>query len=139
MVNPKTVKSLNDPSESEHTELNANNGNNTTRQAALRDILKYSCINAIDTSAIEIVEVTAASVSSKKNSVDHSCAAGNCANTCGNVANTNVGPLSVAFCKPNDVTAGKMITPIITATKITLVDTETDVLMSRVSRGKYEP
>ena len=54
------------------------------------------------------------------------------------MAKTRVGPFNVASCKPNEVTAGKMITPIMNATNITLDDTVNDVLMSLVSLGKYD-
>lgn len=51
-------------------------------------------MNLIDTSAIDMVEVSAATVSSRKNSADHSRVPGICENTSGRVTNTNVGPSS---------------------------------------------
>ena len=44
----------------------------TIKHALIRDILNLSCINAIETSAIEIVEVKAATIKNKKNKIDQS-------------------------------------------------------------------
>ena len=56
------------PRESEHTALVANMGISTTRHAVRRYVLKRSRTNAIDTSAMEMVEVRAARNNNVKNS-----------------------------------------------------------------------
>ena len=50
--------------------LKTNTGNNTVKHALGRDILSLSCINAIETSAIDIVEVIAAITRNEKNNTD---------------------------------------------------------------------
>lgn len=71
-VNPATVMCPKLPCDREQRELNKNSGAITMTQAFILDILKRSCINAIETSAMDIVEVNAATIKKKKNRVDHS-------------------------------------------------------------------
>ena len=70
-VRPATVIFPRLPCDSEQSELNKNNGAITMTQAFQRLRLKRSCINAIETSAMEIVEVNAATMRKRKNKLDH--------------------------------------------------------------------
>ena len=99
----------------------------TIKQAFKRDILKRSCINATDTSAIDMVEVNAATIKNRKNNIDQSWVKGICANTSGRVENTSDGPARASPVSPNDVIAGKIIIPIIIATIISRSETVTAV------------
>ena len=73
IVMPQMVNPLHGPTDSEQTALRTNNGNITVTQALIRDILKWHSMNATDTSANDIVEVKAATVSSRKNNDDQNC------------------------------------------------------------------
>ena len=57
------------PWESEDNELKANSGSITVRQAFFLDILNVSLMKAVETSANEIVEVKAATISKRKKRV----------------------------------------------------------------------
>ena len=59
-------------------------------------------------------------------------------NISGNVININVAPFRDSPSSPNDVTAGKIITPIINATVKSSNDTVIAVRVNFVSLGKYE-
>ncbi len=108
------------------------------KQAFVRLILKRSLMNATDTSAIDMVEVTAASVSRRKNSEDHSRGHGILQNTSGSVTKTRVAPRVLWSVRPKDVTAGKIISPIITAIIMSSAETVMAVFVSRVLAGKYD-
>lgn len=125
-----------DPWDSEHMVLRINSGSITVRHADVRRIRNRSCMNAIDTSASDIVDVSAATMRSRKKSDDHNCVRGICANTYGRVTKTSVAPSSPSLLSPNDFTAGNIIIPIITATSISRRDTVTAVRVRRVSLGK---
>ena len=101
---------------------------------------KRSRRNAIDTSAIDTVEVIVATNSSKKKSIAHSCEHGICVKIPGRVTNTNVVPASPPglSLSPKLITAGKIIKPIRNATPKSLSDTVTAVRVIIVSFGKYE-
>lgn len=71
MFIPNNVMSDHEPCAKEHAVLSTKRGRSIVRHAALRDILQRSCINAIETSAIDIVDVIAATVRNKKNNADH--------------------------------------------------------------------
>ena len=71
-VSPAIVMCPKLPCDKEHKELNRNRGAITIIHAFNLDILNRSCINAIETSAIEIVEVNAATIKNRKNNIDHS-------------------------------------------------------------------
>lgn len=64
MLRPEIVTPESTPCDSEQTELSSSSGVITTSTAFVRDILNLSRMNATDTSAIEIVEVRAATVRS---------------------------------------------------------------------------
>ena len=93
-------------------------------------------MNATDTSAIEIVEVRAATVRSRKKSTDHTRVPGICMNTSGSVTNTSVAPAMPSPCRSKVITAGKIMRPIITATSMSRSDTVMAVRVRRVSFGK---
>lgn len=92
MLRPAIVISDSGPCDSEHSELNRNKGMSVSRHALMRDSLKRSARNAIVTSAMDMVDVSAATVSSMKNADDHIAVAGMWANTSGSVMNTSVAP-----------------------------------------------
>ena len=83
MVCPAILNPDRLPNDSEHKVLNTNSGSSTVSVAHVRFILKRSCSMAMDTSAIDTVEVSAATRSSKKKSDDHRRGIGSCANTSG--------------------------------------------------------
>ena len=78
-------------------------------EALVRDIFFSSLRNAIDTSLIEIVEVSDAKNNRKKNRIDHNCPPGIWAKIEGRTSNTRAGPCTGDM--PNENTAGKMIIP----------------------------
>lgn len=126
---PKSSNPGTAPSDREHKELVTTRGSNTIKQAVLRRIWKRSRTKATDTSAIDIVEVIAATESSRKNRVDHNLVALILAKISGNVTNTNVVPSSELplLSSPKLFTAGNMISPIMKAIKKSSKDTVTDV------------
>ena len=89
-----------DPWDSEHMVLRINSGSITVRHADVRRIRNRSCMNAIDTSASDIVDVSAATMRSRKKSDDHNCVRGICANTSGRVTKTSVAPSSPSLLSP---------------------------------------
>ena len=105
------------------------------RHAFQRDVLKRSLIKATETSAIDTVEVSAATVSSRKNNIDHSCVKLILQNTSGRVTKTRVAPLRLSPARPNDVTAGKIIRPIMNATSKSSSETVIAVLVRLVFLG----
>lgn len=84
------------PSDSEHTVLNTNKGISVIRHAFILDVLNLSDTKATVTSAMDIVLVIAATVSSKKNNVDHRRVHGIILKTSGRVTNTSVVPSRLA-------------------------------------------
>ena len=70
MFIPATCIQAREPCESDVIVLRINKGRLTVRHAAVRRILKRSCMKAIDTSASEIVDVRAATIRSRKKSDD---------------------------------------------------------------------
>ena len=71
IVRPKIFISDKLPNDSEQAELKTSRGNITVRTARRRLILNRSCIIATDTSAIETVDVRAATRRRRKKSEDH--------------------------------------------------------------------
>jgi len=65
----------------------------------------------MDTSEIEMVDVSAAMNSNKKKIVDHIRVAGICAKTSGSVTKTSAAPSRLLSANPKDITAGKMMIP----------------------------
>ena len=126
------------PRDKELIALNKNSGRSTSIHAFFRFILNLSSKNFIVTSAIDIVDGRAAINSNKKNNADQNSLNSICAKTSGRVMNTRVVPSRSLSIKPNDVTAGNIITPISIATNKSNVDTVTAVLVNFVSLGKYE-
>ena len=126
------------PSDNEHIALVTNRGSNMTRQAVVRRNLKRSRKKAIDTSAIDTVDVTVAINSSKKNNMAQSCEPLICVNIPGRVTNTRVVPdrPSGLSPRPKLATAGNMISPISTATRKSHTDTVTAVRVIIVDFGK---
>ena len=106
-------------------------------EALVRDIFFSSVKNAIDTSLMEIVEVSDAKKSRKKKRIDHICAPGICANIDGNTSNTSAGPFTGDM--PNENTAGNIITPARMATRVSSVAVIVALRTMRVSFEKYEP
>ena len=136
IFSPKIVIWLHGPIDREHTELKASSGMSTINTDFHLFTLKCSQINAIETSAIDTVDVTAAIVSNRKKRVDQSCVAGILAKTSGSVTNTSVAPRKLSPARPKDVTAGKIISPIITDTKRSSIETVKAVFVSFVLLGK---
>ena len=106
-------------------------------EALVRDIFFSSVKNAIDTSLIEIVEVSEAKKRRKKKSIDHICAPGICENIEGSTSNTSAGPCTGDM--PNENTAGKMIIPARIATRVSSEAVIVALRTMRVSFEKYEP
>jgi hypothetical protein len=92
MFNPNSFMLSSTPNDSEHIGLKINSGNKTRKHAFVRDIFKWSLTNDTETSAIDTVDVSAATNSRRKNRIDHICVPGSCANTSGSVTNTKVAP-----------------------------------------------
>ena len=65
-----------EPSDSEQSALSTKSGNMTTRQAVERFIPNRDCINAMDTSAKDMVDVRAATSNRVKNKMDQNCVHG---------------------------------------------------------------
>lgn len=72
ILRPNIVMYSSGPNESAHSVLKMNKGNITIRHAFVRLNLKCSLINDTETSAMETVDVRAATRSRAKNSIDHS-------------------------------------------------------------------
>lgn len=106
-------------------------------EALVRDIFFSSVRNAIDTSLIEIVEVSDAKNNKKKKSIDHICAPGICAKIEGSTSNTSAGPCTGDI--PNENTAGNMISPASIATRVSSDAVIVALRTMRVSFEKYEP
>lgn len=136
IFSPKIVIWLQGPIEREQTELKNSSGMSTISTDFHRFTLRCSQMNAIETSAIETVDVTAAIVNKRKNRVDQSCVAGIEAKTSGSVTKTRVAPRKLSPVSPNDVTAGKIINPIMTDTDKSSSDTVKAVFVSLVFLGK---
>ena len=84
-----------------------------------------------------MVDVSAATARSRKNSVDQNAGCCILINTSGRVMNISAVPFSVSEppLSPNDVTAGNIIRPISNATRKPSDDTVTAVRVSLVSDG----
>jgi hypothetical protein len=87
------------------------------------------------TSAIETVDVNAATMSRRKNKTDQSLEAGSIANTSGRVINTRVVPLNPLSLRWKLETAGKMMRPIKKAITKVIETTVDDVRTSLVCGG----
>ena len=105
IVRPKIFISDKLPNDSEQAELKTSRGNITVRTARRRLILNRSCIIATDTSAIETVDVRAATRRRRKKSEDHKRGQGSWANTSGRVTNTSVAPSRGSRSRPKLFTA----------------------------------
>ena len=136
IVRPHMVYSLHGPTESEHIGLSMSKGRVTVSTALTRDMPARFSINATETSASEMVDVNAATVSSRKNSDDHTRVPPIWANISGRVMNTRAEPARLLSCKPNVITAGKMMKPMNMATMRSSSETVTAVRVSFASDGK---
>ena len=92
---PQKVRMLPGQSDNEHNALSRNSGIMTIRQAFVLLKLNLSRKNAIVTSAIDIVDVSAATSSNRKNRVDHILPPSILWKTSGNVTKTSVAPSKV--------------------------------------------
>ena len=126
---------LKGPCDNEHTELKDTSGTITIQHAFFLAILNLSVTKAIDTSAREIVEVTAATKSNRKNNVDQNRVNGIEENTSGKVTNTSVAPSRLSPSSPNDITAGNIIIPMSMATPKSSTDTVAAVFTRFVFLG----
>ncbi len=104
--------------------------------AVLRLSFHSSTMKAIEISLIDIVEVSDARVSSKKKSADHTTPPGRLWNIAGRTSNTSVGPAWGE--KPKEKTAGKIITPARSATKVSSTAVVIAVFPSLVLSPKYD-
>lgn len=137
ILRPAMLISLQGPIEREQTELKIRRGRRTISTDFQRLTPKRSQMKAIETSAIDMVEVNAAIVSRRKNSEAHSDEAGILANTSGSVTKTNVVPRKLSSFNPNDVTAGNIINPMMIDTSRSSEETVIAVRVNFVSFGKY--
>lgn len=135
IVKPQMVKSERLPIDKAQRVLRTVRGRNTTITAFRRLMPKRSWSVAIGTSAIDTHEVSAATKRRTKKSVDHSCEKGRRAKISGRVTKTRVAPRSDSLSRPKLLIAGKMISPIMTATNKLISATITDVRINFVSRG----
>lgn len=122
--------------DNEHAELKTNNGRTAIRVAVRRRILQRSISNDMVTSLSDMVDVMAATVSARKKSADHNGGHQRRANTSGSVTNMRVTPCRLSPSSPNEVTAGKMISPIRMATPKSRRATVVAVLPRLVDAGK---
>ena len=123
------------PCDKDDTELKAIRGSITIKQAFFLDFENFRETKSIDTSANEIVEVRAATMSKRKKRDDQNLGNGMLAKTSGKVTNTNVAPSSDSPSNPNDITAGKIIIPINIATPKSRKETVPAVFMRFVFLG----
>lgn len=135
--NPKKLKSLKYPNDKALNTPPQSAMMRLIEEALARDIFFSSVKNAIDTSLMEIVEVSEAKKSRTKNNIDHICAPGICAKIEGNTSNTSAGPCTGDM--PNENTAGKIITPARMATRVSSDAVIVALRTMRVSFEKYEP
>lgn len=135
IVKPQMVKSDRLPIDKAQRVLRIVKGRNTTMTAFRRLMPKRSCSVAIGTSAIDTQDVSAATKRRTKNSVDHSCEKGRRAKISGRVTKTSVAPRRDSLSRPKLLIAGKMMSPIITATNKLINATIIDVFTNRVLRG----
>lgn len=107
------------------------------RQVALFRLIFFSSVkNAIETSLIEIVDEREAIKRRKKNSEDQNMLPGSWLNMLGKTSNTSVGPCSGDTPKEN--TAGNIITPASTATRVSKQAVIVALRTMRVSLLKYD-
>lgn len=110
------MKSLSGPNDRAHRVPSDIAINVRSTVAVRRDILNSSQANEMNISLIEIVDVSEASASRKKNNALHTSLPESRPNTDGSTSKTSLGPASASM--PNENTAGKIITPDSTATSV---------------------
>lgn len=126
---------LSGPMESAQMLLRPKSGQSVSNTALRRRKPNLSQRKAIVTSAMETVDVMAATNKRRKKSDDHTCGSGRRLKTSGRVMNMSDAPSRLSFCNPKVVTAGKMMHPMRMATNRLSMATVNDVLGRLVEMG----